>query len=90
LGPPAITAEQRAKIPAKHARVIAVCTGEIPRQVNLPVLLEENIVHTAIVSRPAPALSTPKVDDPAVWFDHLFETLTTKSLAELSPSLRLP
>ena len=90
LGPPAVTAEQKAKIPAKRPRVIAVCTGEIPRQVNLPVLLEESIVSTAIVSRPVLGLSMPQTDDPAVWFEHFYETVTTKSLADLSPSVRTP
>jgi hypothetical protein len=90
LSPAAPTAEQRARIPAKHARVVAVCTGELPKQVNLPALLEENIVHIAIVSRPVPALSVPQTDDPAAWFDHFYETVSTKGLAEISPSLRSP
>jgi hypothetical protein len=90
LGPPVLTTEQKAKVPAKHARVVAVCTGEIPRQVNLSALMEENLVFAAIVSRLTPGLSPPQTDDPQAWFDHFYETVMAKNLAELSPSVRTP
>jgi hypothetical protein len=51
LGPPLPTAEEKAQLPAKRARVIALCTGDLPRQVNLKSLFEDNVLEAAIVSR---------------------------------------
>lgn len=79
LGPPILTAEQRAKLAGRHARVIAVCAGEMPKQVNLPALFDDNLLHVAIVSRPVPSIGLPQTDDPKVWFDHFYEVASSKS-----------
>src|ERR1044071_6854910 len=53
LGPPILTAEQKSKLPPRHARVVAVCSGDLPRYVNLKGLFDDDLLHAAIVSRPA-------------------------------------
>ncbi len=75
LGPPLPTPEQKAKLPGKHARVIAVCAGDMPKQINLPGLFEDNLLHAAVISRPVPPLSPPQSDDPGVWFEHFYQVL---------------
>jgi len=85
LGPPLPTAEQKAKLSGKHARVIAVCSGDMPKQVNLHALFEDNLLYTAIISRPAPPLSSPQSDDPGVWFKHLYQVIGKNSPDVLTP-----
>jgi hypothetical protein len=90
LGPPTPTAEQRAKLPVKHARVVAVCSGDMPRQINLPMLFEENLLYAAIVSRTTPALSPPQTDDPQAWCEHLYQVITARNSSELSSPAHVP
>lgn len=88
LGPPIPTAEQRAKLSGKHGRVVAVCSGDMPLQVNLKSLFDDNLLHAAIVSRPTPGISLPQTDDPQAWFQHFYQTITSANLSEL-PAPRL-
>ena len=91
LGPPIPTAEQKAALPAKRARVIAVCSGDLPQQVNLKPLFEENLLHAAIVSRAAPGISAPQTDEPQAWFQHFYQTITPANLGDLpTPRLTVP
>jgi len=83
LGPPIPTAEQKGKLPAKHGRVVAVCSGDMPHQINLKSLFDEHLLHAAIVSRTSPAISVPQTDDPQSWFQHFYQTITTANVNEL-------
>jgi hypothetical protein len=83
LGPPIPTPEQKGRLPAKHGRVVAVCSGDMPRQVNLKSLFEDNLLHAAIVSRTSPAISLPPTDDPQLWFQHFYQTITPANLGDL-------
>src|ERR1051325_4441950 len=83
LGPPLPTPEQKAKLPPKHARVVAICSGDMPRQVNLRALFDENLLHAAIVSRPSPPISVPQTSDVAAWFKHFYLVITPANLGEL-------
>ena len=85
MGPPNLSNEQRSKLPAKHARVVAVCSGDTPKQINLLPLFEDNLLHAAIISRPVPS-APPQTDDPLQWFEHLYQVVTSKNLNEL-PSM---
>jgi hypothetical protein len=88
LGPPNLSPEQRAKVPAKHARVVAVCSGDLPKQINLAPLFEDNLLNTAIISRTAVPATLPATDDPAKWFDHLYQVVTVKNLTDLPSTTR--
>jgi hypothetical protein len=82
LGPPIPTPEERAQLPAKHARVIASCTGELPRQVNLKSLFEGQLLEAAIISRQPPG-GVPRTDYLPDWFASYFEVITARNLANL-------
>jgi hypothetical protein len=82
LGPPTPTAEQRGKLNSKHGRVIAVCAGDMPKQINLSALFDDGLLNAAIVSRPAPTIGSPETSDPKLWFDHFYEVVTSKSALE--------
>jgi hypothetical protein len=86
LGPPTPTPEERAQIPARHARVIALCTGELPRQVNLRALFEGQLLEAAIIHKPAPT-GPPRTEQLPDWFDHYFEVITPKNLENLPHSV---
>jgi hypothetical protein len=86
LGPPLPTPEQKARIPATHARVVALCSGDMPKQINLKALFEEKLLHAAVVARQLPGLSPPQTDDPKTWFDHFYQVTTAATLDNLTPA----
>src|SRR4051794_10897500 len=47
LGPPVLESQQRNKLGEKRPRIVAVCSGAMPAQVNLKELFQENLLHTA-------------------------------------------
>jgi hypothetical protein len=90
LGPPNLNVEQRAKVAPKHARVVALCSGDMPKQINLQPLFEENLLHAAIISRPLTSVPTLATDDPQQWFDHFYQVVTTKNLSDLPMRASVP
>ncbi len=82
LGPPLLSPEQKARVGEKRPRVIAVCTGDMPRQVPWKALFSEGLLHAAIVSHRNPAARLPTADDPAEWFNHSFAWATAVDAAE--------
>lgn len=88
LGPPNLPVEQRSKLASKRPRVVALCSGDMPKQINLQSLFEDNLLHAAIISRPlasAPSLAT---DSPQQWFDHFYQVVTKNNLSDLPPVTR--
>jgi hypothetical protein len=85
LGPPNLAGAQRAKLSGKRTRVVAVCAGAMPLQVNLKRLFEEKLLDVAIISRRVVASTAPQADTPQGWFDHLFQIITTSNLGDLPP-----
>ena len=87
LGPPVLTPAQLGKLGEKRPKVIAICSGSMPRRVDLRRLFDEKLLQVAIVSReaatPAPA---PPTDQPQAWFDHLYAVVTPANLAILPVS----
>jgi len=83
LGPAVPSPELKMRLSAPHARIVALCSGEMPRQINLPSLFDENLLHVAIVSRPKPDFIRPSSDDPMVWFDHFYQVISSRDAAEL-------
>jgi len=83
LGPPVLTSEQRARLSEKRARVVAVCSGGMPRQVNLRALFDQNLLHVAILSRAqtAPNLTAP--NNLREWFDHFYQVVTRTNISDL-------
>jgi len=83
LGPPVLNAEQKARVGGKRPKVIAVCSGDLPRQVNLKAIFADGFLHAAVVSRPEVGLTTPSSDNPADWFNHFFLWVTPQNVAAL-------
>jgi hypothetical protein len=83
MGPPLLSAEQRAKLGDKHARVVAFCSGPLPRQVNLKEVFEQGLLSVAIISRPTISMSPPQANVPRAWFDYLYQVITLENLAEM-------
>ena len=82
LGPPLLTAEQKARIGEKHPRVVAVCSGDLPLHFNLKALFADNLLHAAIINRrtssPAPQSGTSSQG-----FDQFFQWITAQNIADL-------
>lgn len=84
LGPPQFDAGQLAAVGPRRPRVLAVCSGTLPRQVDLKHLFEDRLLHAAIISRTDAA---PGAHD----FDSLFKVITAANLSELpAPLAALP
>jgi hypothetical protein len=81
LGPAVPSPELKLRLP--HARIVALCSGEMPRQINLPALFDEQLLHVAIVSRTKPDFIRPSSDEPMVWFDHFYQVISSRDAAEI-------
>jgi hypothetical protein len=84
LGPPLLNDDQLAKLGAKRPRVVALCSGAMPAQVNLKKMFEQKLLSAAVVSRhDAPAQASPTVAQSA--FEQMFKLITPVNVAELPP-----
>ncbi len=84
LGPAVLNAEQRSRLGEAKPRIVALCSGWMPRQLDLRELFAQNLLQVAIISRPAPASSAPS-GDPKDWFDHFYQIVMKSNLSELPP-----
>ena len=85
LGPPVLEAGQIAKLDSNRARVLAVCSGAMPRQIDLKRLFDEQLLHAAVISRSEPAASP--APGPTGEFDRFFKLITPANLTDLPPLL---
>jgi hypothetical protein len=83
LGPPVISAKEKAQLGDKRPRIVAVCTGPMPRQINLQELFAQNLLHAAVISLPSPDPALPKTENLQIWFDHFFQLVTPANLNDL-------
>lgn len=86
LGPPVFAADQLGKLEPKRPKVVAVCSGDLPRQVDLKRLFAEELLHAAVLSRRDPSAILPASDNLQAWFDHFFVLASQANLAELAPT----
>jgi hypothetical protein len=83
MGPPVLDSGQLTKLePGNRPRVLAVCSGAMPRQIDLKRLFDEKLLHAVVISRGEPATSSGTGE-----FDRLFKLITPANLAELPPLL---
>ena len=81
LGPPLLNDDQMARLAGKRPRILALCSGAMPHQVDLRKIFERQLLRTAVISRPnAPARGT---------FDQMFQVITSANVSEL-PALPAP
>jgi hypothetical protein len=84
LGPPLLTEEELGKLAGKRPRILALCSGAMPLQVDLRKMFERQLLLTAVISRPnAPAQSTAGSAEAA--FDQMFHVITPANVSELPP-----
>jgi hypothetical protein len=82
LGPPLINDEQLSKLAGKRPRILALCSGAMPFQVDLRKMFERQLLLTAVISRTnAPAQSTASGAEAA--FDQMFQVVTPANVGEL-------
>ena len=90
LGPPALSPEQLAKLEEKKPKVIAVCTGSVPSQVDLKRIFEDKLLQAAVISRKIVTAGAPATDNPQGWFDHLYALVTPATVSDLSLATARP
>ena len=81
LGPPVLTDRDVQRLGASHPKVVAVCSGWAPRQVNLRRIFEQGLLTTAIISRPDPSASGGGSAQEI--FSRNFALITSANLSEL-------
>ena len=82
LGPPLLGDEQLNKLAGKRPRILALCSGAMPLQVDLRKMFERQLLLAAVISRTnAPAQATASSAEAA--FDQMFQIVTPANVAEL-------
>ena len=82
LGPPLLNDDDLNRLAGKRPRILALCSGAMPLQVDLRKIFEQQLLHTAVVSRTnAPAQST--ASDAEAAFGQMFQVVTPANVAEL-------
>ena len=82
MGPPNLTADQKARLGEKRPKVIAVCSGDMPRQINLKAPFADNLLQAVIISRAKPG-PPPASENLAPWFDYYFQWITPQNVSDL-------
>ena len=76
--------EQVGKLGAKRPRILALCAGAMPVQVDLRRIFERQLLVAAVISRTnAPAQATAGSAQEA--FDQMFKVITPPNVSELPP-----
>src|SRR5580765_2158199 len=81
LGPPILTEEQRAGLGESRPRILAVCAGATPAQVDLKQLFDQHLLHAAVISRNQAGSAAARNLREA--FNQSFELITPANLSEL-------
>jgi hypothetical protein len=86
LGPPTLSAAQKAQLGDKTVSVLAFCPGEAWTQAEIKSLFELGLLHVAIISRLDPPLVPPQSNDRQDWFRHYYRLLTVADMLEAPAS----
>jgi hypothetical protein len=88
LGPPDFNETQLTRVGDKRPKIVALCSGTMPRQINLKKLFDDHFLHVAIVSRTEVA-STNLTDAPGQpGFDTLYAIIKPANVSELTAYAR--
>ena len=85
LGPPTLTDEQQARLGENRPRIVAVCSGGIPHQVDLKKIFGDKLLQAAIISRKDSPRGPPKEGTTQAWFDHRYQIITAANFRDLPP-----
>ncbi len=83
LGAASLSEEQVTKLGDKAPKVIAVCTGNIPKQIDLKRLFDQKLLQAALISRPAPTTTGPLRHPVPENFEQLYVMVRAGELSEL-------
>jgi hypothetical protein len=83
LGPPEFTDAQVIRVGEKRPRIVALCTGTLPEQLNLKKLFDDQFLHAAIVSRGELTSGYPASATTDKSFEALYAVIGTNNLATL-------
>ena len=81
LGPPILNDEQRGKLGENRPRIVAVCAGALPEQVNLRQLFDQHLLHAAVISRSE--VGPAAAGSPREAFNQFYQLITPANLSEL-------
>jgi hypothetical protein len=84
LGPPDLNPSQSPAPPEKRPKIVALCSGTMPRQINLKRLFDDQFLHVAIVSRSETASANPTDAPSAPGFDTLYAIVKPANVSELT------
>jgi hypothetical protein len=82
LGPPVLDNQQLAKLATKRPKILAVCSGAMPGQVDLRRLFHQQLLTAAVISR-ADAPTQAASGGRRSVFDRMFRLVTATNLNEL-------
>ncbi|MEY2411008.1 MAG: hypothetical protein QOF48_3678 [Verrucomicrobiota bacterium] len=85
-GPPALSPEQLAKLGSKRPHVLAVCSGSLPRQIDLQKIFAQKLLHAAVISRPDAASPAGTSRGARAAFDRMFKLVTEQDIDDLAPA----
>lgn len=85
LGPPVLERDQWARLGPRHPRVLAVCTGAMPAQVDLRSLFQQGLLSAAVIDKGA-VVSPSTSDRGGGEFDRHFQWVTPATLDALPGS----
>jgi hypothetical protein len=83
LGPPVLSQDQLGKLGGKRPRVLAVCAGALPAQLNLKKVFDQKLLCAAVISRNALLANAPAASKQAA-FAQQFKLVTAADVAEPS------
>jgi hypothetical protein len=84
LGPPDLNQTQTARVGDRRPKIVALCSGTMPRQINLKRLFEDQFLHVAIVSRTEMAAVNITDAPSAAAFDKLYALVKPANVSELA------
>jgi hypothetical protein len=83
LGPPDFNDAQLLRIGEKRPKILALCTGTMPQQLNLKRLFDDQLLHAAIVSRSELTNGYPVAAAADTSFESLYAVIGTNNLSAL-------
>jgi hypothetical protein len=85
LGPPSLSDDQIARLGTGRPRVLAVCSGSMPQQIDLRKIFSQKLLHLAVISRPDATRAASGSGTAQGGFDRVFKLITPANLADLAP-----
>jgi hypothetical protein len=89
MGPPLLSPEQRSRLGEVKPAIVAFCSGNLPRRLDLKDIFVQGLLHAAVVSRRYPTGTSPPRDQQG-WFDRSFVAITPVDLAALAAVTETP